>query len=243
MIPLNKLMLKRFFYAALCCAGVFAAAACSSSAHIVIREAADYNLTVEFVPSSLLEKNITRLLTQKNTQTDEQSVFNRRELKDSLTQAGVTVTDIGFIGTMGLRVAGTIPYNHELLKDFINYDRNKQQTVLRISPENIAAFLKTLPQDSRDFIDLLMAPLFTGDSIGPSEYEELISAAYGKKIAAELRNASFVLTVDVPYAIHSTKITPPIGTVTLQKQPGNRAAIHIPLLELLCTTGTIEVQL
>ena len=222
MIPLNKSMLKRFFYAALCCAGVFAAAACSSSAHIVIREAADYNLTVEFVPSSLLEKNITRLRTQKNTQ---------------------TVTDIGFIGTMGLRVAGTIPYNHELLKDFINYDRNKQQTVLRISPENIAAFLKTLPQDSRDFIDLLMAPLFTGDSIDPSEYEELISAAYGKKIAAELRNASFVLTVDVPYAIHSTKITPPIGTVTLQKQPGNRASIHIPLLELLCTTGTIEVQL
>ena len=242
MIHQNLSMMKRFCYAAVCCTGMIAAAACSSSTHIVIRDAEDYTLTAEFVPSSLLEKNITRLLTQKNTQPDEQSVFNRRELKESLTNAGISVTDMSLIGAMGLRVACTIPYRHTLLKDFINYDRNKQRTVLRISPENISAFLGMLPQESRDFIDLLMAPLFTGDSIGPAEYEELISAAYGKKIAAELRNAAFILTVDVPYAIQSAQITP-IGAVTIQKKTGSRASRHIPLLELLCTTGIIEVQL
>lgn len=242
MIHLKQSMVKRVLHAAVCCAGMIAAAACSSSAHITVRDAADYSFAAEFAPSSLLEKNITRLLTQKTAQTDEQSVFNRRELKESLTNAGISVTDMSLIGAMGLRVACTIPYRHTLLKDFINYDRNKQRTVLRISPENISAFLEMLPQESRDFIDLLMAPLFTGDSIGPAEYEELISAAYGKKIAAELRNATFILTVDVPYAIQSAQITP-IGAVTIQKKTGSRASIHIPLLELLCTTGIIEVQL
>lgn len=242
MIHLKQSMMKRFCYVAVCCAGMIAAAACSSSAHITVRDAADYSLAAEFAPSSLLEKNITRLLTQKTAQTDEQSVFNRRELQESLTKAGITVTDISLIGAMGLRVACTIPYRHTLLKDFINYDRSAHRTVLRITPENIAAFLETLPQESRDFVDMLMAPLFTGDSIGPAEYEELIGTAYGKKIAEELRNAAFTLTIDVPYPIESAQITP-IGTVTLQKKQGTRALVHIPLLELLCTTGAIEVRL
>ena len=115
---------------------------------------------------------------------------------------------------------------------------------MRISPENIASFLKILPQESRDFIDMLMAPLFTGDAIPPAEYEELIGAAYGKKIAAELRTSEFVLTIDVPYKVQAAHITP-VGTVTVQAKAGNtsHALVRIPLLDLLCTVDTIAVQL
>ena len=115
---------------------------------------------------------------------------------------------------------------------------------MRISPENIASFLKILPQESRDFIDMLMAPLFTGDAIPPAEYEELIGAAYGKKIATELHSAEFTLIVDVPYKIQTARISP-VGTVTVQTktEKTSRASIRIPLIELLCTVGTIETQL
>ena len=227
-----------------CCVAVCITAACSSAAHIVIRDNADYGLTAKFVPSSLLEKNITRLLKQKAEQTDGQSVFNGQELKEAFTKEGISVQDIALQGALGLRLTCTVPYNHELLKDVIAYDKKGRKAVLRISPENIASFLEILPQESRDFIDMLMAPLFTGDAIPPAEYEELIGAAYGKKIATELRSAEFTLIVDVPYKVQTARISP-VGTVTVQTktEKTSRASIRIPLIELLCTVGTIETQL
>jgi len=227
-----------------CCVGVFITAACSSAAHIVVRDNTDCDLTAKFVPGSLLEKNITQLLKQKNEQVDGQSVFNTQELRDALTRSGITVKEVTAKGAMGLRLVCSIPHNHELFKNVINYDKKGQQTSVKLSPKSIALFLEMLPQESRDFIDMLMAPLFTGDKIPAAEYEELIGAAYGKKIAAELRSAEFVLTVDVPYKVQTAHIIP-IGTVIVQARTGNasQALIHIPLLELLCTVGTIEVNL
>ena len=227
-----------------CCIAVCITAACSSSAHIIVRDNADYGLTAEFIPSSLLEKNITHLLKQKSGQTAGQSVFNTQELKEALTQSGISVKEMTVKGALGLRLACIVPHKHELLKDVINYDTKGRKVAVKLSPENIASFLEMLPQESRDFIDMLMAPLFTGDKIPLAEYEELIGAAYGKKIAAELRSAEFVLTVDVPYKIQTAHINP-VGTVTVQTktEKTSRASIRIPLLELLCTVGTIEAQL
>ena len=229
--------MKLLFRTLCCLAAVCITAACSSAAHIVIRDNADYGLTAEFIPSSLLEKNITRLLKQKAEQTDGQSVFNGQELKEAFTKEGISVQDIALLTC-------TVPYNHELLKDVIAYDKKGRKAVLRISPENIASFLEILPQESRDFIDMLMAPLFTGDAIPPAEYEELIGAAYGKKIATELHSAEFTLIVDVPYKVQTARISP-VGTVTVQTktEKTSRASIRIPLIELLCTVGTIETQL
>lgn len=227
-----------------CCAAICITAACSSTAHVVIRDTSDYSVTAEFVPGSLLEKNIMHLLKQKSEQTDEQSVFDTKELEKALTQSGVTVKEMTVKGAMGLRLACTVPHNHELLKDVINYDMRERKVGVKLSPENVAVFLEMLPQESRDFIDMLMAPLFTGDKIPPAEYEELIGAAYGKKIAAELCSAEFVLTVDVPYKVQTAHIIP-VGTITVQARAGNtsRALIRIPLPDLLCTVGTIEVSL
>ena len=236
--------MKILYRILVCCVAVCITAACSSTAHIVIRDNTDYDLTAEFVPGSLLEKNITHLLKQKNEQVDGQSIFNTQELKEAFIKEGISVQNIALQGALGLRLVCTVPHNHELLKDVIAYDKKGRKAVLRISPENIASFLEMLPQESRDFIDMLMAPLFTGDNIPPAEYEELIGAAYGKKIAAELRSTEFVLTVDVPYTIQTARISP-VGTVTVQTktEKTSRASIRIPLLELLCTVGTIEAQL
>ena len=236
--------MKILYRILVCCVAVCITAACSSTAHIVIRDNTDYDLTAEFVPGSLLEKNITHLLKQKNEQVDGQSIFNTQELKEAFIKEGISVQNIALQGALGLRLVCTVPHNHELLKDVIAYDKKGRKAVLRISPENIASFLEMLPQESRDFIDMLMAPLFTGDNIPPAEYEELIGAAYGKKIATELRSAEFVLTVDVPYKIQTARISP-VGTVTVQTktEKTSRASIRIPLLELLCTVGTIEAQL
>ena len=239
-----RLPIRRFIGLILSCCAVFSIAACSSSAHIVIRDKTDYSLTVNFEPSSLLEKNITQLLKQKNEHIEGVSIFNKHELKTSLEREGITVTTLTLKGAMGLQAVCTVPYTHKLLGHFISYSRKEQHTTLRISPKNAVAFLKMLPQDSRDFIDMLMAPLFTGDALSPAEYEDLIGSAYGKKLAAELRSAVFTLTIEVPYAVQNTQITP-AGTLTVQKKTpaGSRAVVEIPLIDLLCAVTPIEVQL
>ena len=235
----------KILFRTLCClAAVCITAACSSTAHIVIRDNADYGFTAEFIPSSLLEKNVTHLLKQKTEQAEGESVFNVQELKEALTKSGITVKEITVRGAIGLRLACTVPRNHDLFKDVIHYNMNERNVTVSLSPKSIASFLEMLPQESRDFIDMLMAPLFTGDIIPAAEYEELIGAAYGKKIAAELRTSEFVLTIDVPYKVQAAHITP-VGTVTVQAKTGNtsRALVRIPLLDLLCAVDTIAVQL
>ena len=116
-----------------CCVVVCITAACSSSAHIVIRDNTNYDLTAEFIPSSLLEKNITHLLKQKSEHADGQSVFNVQELKEAFTKEGISVQDITLKGVLGLRLVCAVPYNHGLLKDIIGYDKKggKQYCVFR----------------------------------------------------------------------------------------------------------------
>lgn len=232
--------LKKSSYVFSCVIGIILCltAACSSSARIVIKNNADYDLSAEFIPSALLEKNLTRLMQHETSQ----SVFNREVLTQSLTEAGLTVKKITVKGTLGLNVNCTLPHTHELINGFIRYDQKQKTTVLTISPENIRSFLSMIPQESREFIDMLMAPLFTGDAVTPADYEELIGVAYGKKVAAELRNSEFLLTVEVPYQAQTARIKP-LGTVTVQTGAVSRAVIRLPLIDLLCTTGTIEVQL
>ncbi|MEL3905866.1 MAG: hypothetical protein P1P65_02375 [Treponema sp.] len=213
-------------------------ASCASSAHITVSDTADYRLAADFSPGSLLEKNIAHLM-QHDT---GQSIFNREELQRSLSEAGLSVSTVTLKGIMGLSVGCTLPQTHRLMNECIEYDRQGRRLKLILSPETIQLFLTMIPQESREFIDLLMAPLFTGDSIQPDEYEELIAAAYGKKVAAELRKSEFLLTLDVPYTIAKVAVYP-IGTAVQTEPHSRRAVIRFPLIDLLCTVSTIEIRL
>lgn len=227
-----------------CLAVVSFAVSCASHAHIVIHDTADYELAASFTPSSLLEKNVTRVLRRKNGQKDTASIFDTDELKKTLAQSGVKVSSLTVHGAMGLNLSGTVPAAHAFVKDVITYNKSARNIRVYISKESITAFLQALPKDSRDFIDMLMAPLFTGDAMTTAEYEQLIGSAYGNKIASELRNAVFSLTLDVPYQVQTAQIRP-IGEVIVQTrtQKVSRVLITIPLIELLCTTDAITVQL
>lgn len=214
-------------------------AGCSSSAHLVIHDKTGYGLNASFASGSLLEKNAAHILNQHNSQ----SIFNRDELQRSLSDAGLNVNDITLKGIMGISVSCTVPHTHQLISEYIRYNQQEQSLSISISPETVHLFLTMIPQESREFIDMLMAPLFTGDAMSVGEYEELIGAAYGKKVAAELRSSEFLVTLDVPYK-PKTAVVQPIGSVTLQnRQTGTRAFIRFPLIDLLCTTGTIEIRL
>lgn len=218
--------------------GIFLLAGCSASAHIAVTGNAGYAVNAEFLPSALLEKNTAHLLNQANAG----SVFNQDELNASLTENGLEVKDIRLHGTMGLTVEGLLPQSHTVLKECIQYNAAQKALSVVISPENVHALVQMFPPESRNFIDMLSAPLFTGEQMTKKEYEELIAVAYGKKIAAELQKAVFTLSIDVPYQIRSAHIAP-IGTIEYKNGQPSRASIRIPLTDLLCATDTIRITL
>ena len=95
---------------------------------------------------------------------------------------------------------------------------------LVISRESIKKAIEVMPASTGDYLDLLMAPVFTDEKLSAAEYEDIIASAYGKTIVAELRKSGFTLTVRCPSAVHSAKASAP-GTATFS---GSSAVIKIP---------------
>lgn len=69
---------------------------------------------------------------------------------------------------------------------------------ISINPENLNTILAHFPPETRDYIDILMAPVFTGEDLTTEEYIQLIKAAYGEKLAGELSGENLNLELEFP---------------------------------------------
>lgn len=76
--------------------------------------------------------------------------------------------------------------------------KTKNIAEITINPENINAILSHFPPETRDYIDILMAPVFTGEALTKEEYIQLIKAAYGEKLATELSQENLKIELDIP---------------------------------------------
>ena len=78
------------------------------------------------------------------------------------------------------------------------FDAGKNSFAITLTKETIAKTVAALPAELFEYVDLLMIPVLTGESMSEDEYIALISAAYGPQAAAELAASSFALTVQCP---------------------------------------------
>lgn len=69
---------------------------------------------------------------------------------------------------------------------------------IKISRENLLEFYRTLPEDFQNYLDMLMAPAFTGEEMSDGEYVELLSEVYGQALADEVSAASVKIAVVSP---------------------------------------------
>lgn len=104
----------------------------------------------------------------------------------------------------------------------------KTQNIAEISinPENLNTILSHFPPETRDYIDILMAPVFTGENLTKEEYVQLIKAAYGENLAGELEAGKLNLEIVIPTEIFRVYLN---GEE--QKLKGNK--LIIPLTEFL----------
>lgn len=108
-----------------------------------------------------------------------------------------------------------------------------------LSPETAQYIVSLLPEETASYTELFMAPLFTGEIMSSSEYEELIAAVYGNQLATELSASSFTLSISIPGTISSVSVPAALKS-TVTKNSGT-AHISIPLSSLLTLSDTHSI--
>lgn len=109
--------------------------------------------------------------------------------------------------------------------------KNENSFEISINPDNLIDILETLP-DVTDYLDLLMAPVYTGEELTEQEYLELFASVYGESFAKDFENTNFVVQINVLEKIQNIETAKDnIASVNFE---GNVANIKIPLYKLLC---------
>lgn len=76
--------------------------------------------------------------------------------------------------------------------------RTDRSLSICLSAENLNAFYKSLNEESRYYLDLLMAPVFTEDNSTKDEYIEFLGSIYGTELADEISQAYITINLQNP---------------------------------------------
>lgn len=159
----------------------------------------------------------------------EAELFDRTEISASLSKAGMTVDRIDFPKPSALSVRTSVANLDGLFEGAVTYARGGRKMTVTISRETIHAAANSMSAGMRDYVELLMAPAFTGETLSEAEYLDVIRAAYGNSLGDELEKSRFTLTVECPSSVTSARIDAPASCTSVGKQ----AVFQIPLAALL----------
>lgn len=166
------------------------------------------------------------------------SAVDAEEITANLRAAGMIGDAKVSVSDTSLSIDYTVPSLDGLLDRAVTLDIEEKKLSLTLSRESVNEALSLMPTDTRDSLELLMAPVFTGETLSLAEYEDIMAATYGKNLADELRSSVFVLSVECPEPVRSLSIQPP-GTAA---KTGKTARFSIPLPVLLVMNSPVSLQ-
>lgn len=165
------------------------------------------------------------------------SIFDQTSLKQGLNSFGFKTSSIGTQNFSNLTIISSISKENQLPKGLLSLQNNSLKIVL--SPSIILELFSQTGQENINYIDLLMAPIFTGEHMSPEEYQDLIAAAYGKTLAQELQTSEFKLKIELPSKIIKHEIPQP-GNITTN---GKTTILSFPIDFLLTLNAPISLIL
>lgn len=171
--------------------------------------------------------------------TQNKPIFSATEIKKALSQGDIANVSVTTPSKTSLSVNGTLaaPADQNATLDGkgvkianIVTCKTTSLTVI-LSPETIREIIASLPESTKSYLDLLMAPVFTGETMSASEYEDLVAAVYGDDLKKELASSSVKITLVTPTGVTLKKSS--IGDGKNVKTSADRAVFTIPLTEFL----------
>lgn len=229
--------IARFLRTTLIISVVLLFIACSPAVVISIKPDASgtASFTAEINPTS---ENLVQRFSGNGGASASSPIFDRDKIVGSLARAGVKVDSLTFPTRTGIALDLSFLKLDGLLNQAIVVRKDTKSMEITLSRESVNEAINLMPDDTRDYLDLLMAPIFTGEEMDPREYEELIGAAYGKTLAEELKKSVFTLTVNCPQNVSHASV----GTEGLARTQGKAATFTIPLSTLLAMQSTLNAK-
>lgn len=212
---------------------------CAPSVKIDI--ANDNSAKMEF--STSLSKSIEGSIRSLMGLQNDEPLYKEAPVRASLIATGLDVESINFPSMTGIEIkAGIKNINTSLTyaKDAVRVvsKGSGKEATIQFSPQIITEALNFMPEETRTYADLLMAPVFTGETMTADEYLFLLSMVYGETLANELAKSSFFVELSAPSDIKQASLSDTsLGTVSIS---GKKAIFTISLYKLLSTSGKTE---
>lgn len=232
----------KYFLTAIAVAATLGLTGCSSKLNLTAKS--DNGIDVEFSTSlgKVLSSTIKSVTSNLGDGAKPVPLFSADAIKLSMKDSDFQNIKVSTPDENSLNLAGSLPTADKQTHasgniravDFVSCNSNL--LILKLSPKNLKTFADNLPQETKNYLDLFMAPVFTGEFMSIEDYKMLIASIYGENIAKELEQSSITVTLAPPKGknIKNAGI-PKKGSATATK-----ATFSIPLLDFL-TLSTEQV--
>ncbi len=232
MIIFKRVKCPKIFVFATLLASTFIFSGCSTSVALI----ADQNNAGEVSLQTKLSPSVMSVVSALSGASSTEALFDKDQIVQSLKKTGYTVSGVRFparntltINTKTEKLTGMLPNS----KDFVTLKKDGKinDMVINLSPANIKKAVELMPEDTALYLDLLFAPIFTGDAMSADEYVELIAMAYGDNVAADLKKSVVTIQFDVPGQIVSAELTNnDKNTINIDSK---NIKMSMPLVEML----------
>lgn len=183
---------------------------------------------------------------KSNAQNAANTFFDAEQIKFSMSQAGFenvnASADKDNSFSVGFSLADFSDANESSGKVKSNplsssgiFNRGQDgKPYLEISSEKLLSLYEKLPFEIQSYLDMLMAPSFTGEKMSDEEYLDLLASVYGQSLADEIKNSK-INFVFVKTNANSTDNAD-------NEKNAKRTRTTISLLSILNTEGKITIN-
>lgn len=165
-------------------------------------------------------------------------IINAASLKKAFTGSDFTGVSANVPNKQTVIVSGTIvplkqqkTFKGVKTSSFVKCEDNK--LTLTLSPALLQGFYNSMGQEDRTYLDLFMAPIFTGEKMTQAEYKELVASVYGQELADDMQKGKIVITLTVPDGKSIKNSGAKIGRSSKASKNSKRLSFSIPMLEFL----------
>lgn len=168
---------------------------CSCSSSLLIKFGENGRINFEY--SAVCGKELTETISSISGG-DGQNVFEAERIKEALEKAKFSKIKVSSPEKNMLTLSAELSGNAETpvaKSQTFEELRQSKGLSLTLTAESLQSLYSVLPDEFQSYMDLFMAPSFTGEIMSDSEYLDLVATVYGKPLAAELENAVLTLTL------------------------------------------------
>jgi hypothetical protein len=214
------------------CASIFTS--CSPALSITVAADSSGKATFTAGTSAAADAIVRRFTGADSGKTSDGPVFDRKKITISLAHAGLKADSVETPSRSSVVIGVSFAKIDGILAKAVTFDPSGRRISVRLTNDILREALTLMPPDTDRYTDLLMAPVFTGETMNATEYEETIAAAYGKTLAGDLSKSVFTLTIHCPATVRKTVATAPAKA----EATGSVAVFRIPLSSLLAPSET-----